>query len=99
VLDSATNHVIINSSKRLIWSQNNAYLYRNRLFRNGLWRLDIGVLIMNTLQTALNKTLPILLTDLESAMANAKTGQEYLDLQTLYLFLCEQETQTQITES
>jgi hypothetical protein len=54
---------------------------------------------MNTLQTALNKTLPILLTDLESAMANAKTGQEYLDLQTLYLFLCEQETQTQITES
>lgn len=99
MLDSATNHVIINSSKRLIWSQNNAYLYRNRLFRNGLWRLDIGVLIMNTLQTALNKTLPILLTDLESAMANAKTGQEYLDLQTLYLFLCEQETQTQITES
>ena len=46
---------------------------------------------MTNLKTALNETLPIVLTDLESAMANAKTGQEYLDLQTLYLFLCEQE--------
>jgi hypothetical protein len=54
---------------------------------------------MNTLQTALNKTLPIALADLESAMATAKTGQEYFDLETLYLFLCEQETQTQTTES
>jgi len=54
---------------------------------------------MNTLKTALNKTLPIVLTDLESAMATAKTGQEYYDLQTLYLFLCEQQTQTQNTES
>ena len=53
---------------------------------------------MNTLQTALNVTLPRVLSDLESAMANSKTRKDYLDLETLYLFLCEQQ-QTQTTES
>ena len=48
---------------------------------------------MNTLQTALKITLPIVLADLESAMENSKTRKEYLDLETLYLFLCEQQTQ------
>ena len=46
---------------------------------------------MNNLQYAMNKTLPIVLTDLESAMANAKTGKEYFDLESLYLFLVEQQ--------
>lgn len=48
---------------------------------------------MNNLQHAMDKTLPILLTDLESAMDNAKTGKEYFELESLYLFLVEQQQQ------
>lgn len=64
---------------------------RNFVLSYGAWRFCSGVNVMNNLQYAINKTLPIVLTDLESAMANAKTGKEYFDLESLYLFLVEQQ--------
>lgn len=64
---------------------------RNFVPSYGAWRFCSGVNTMNNLQYAIDKTLPIVLADLESAMANAKTGKEYFDLESLYLFLIEQQ--------
>jgi hypothetical protein len=45
--------------------------------------------IMNNLQRAVRIELPKILDQLRDKMANAKTRAEYLDAETLYLFLTE----------
>ena len=44
---------------------------------------------MNNLSYAVNVVLPDLLEKLRDKMQNAKTRQEYLEAETLYLFLTE----------
>ena len=44
---------------------------------------------MNNLQKAVHVELPKILEQLRDKMANAKTQAEYLDAETLYLFLTE----------